>query len=80
MTELTGVDYLTGIEYPISELKHISSLEPDIDAKTADYVARFTYLYGVHNMKVPPLFVSEDSYERILRARERGIEPEIRES
>lgn len=76
--EITGVDYLTGIYYPISELIHVSLLEPGFDEETARYVARYCYLYGVGKRHKPPLFVTEDSLRRIERARDNGIDVTIR--
>lgn len=77
--EITGVDYLTGIYYPLSRLVHVSTLEPDFSEEKARYVARYCYLYGVGKRHKPPLFVSEDSLERIERARKNDIDVTIRE-
>lgn len=76
--EITGVDYLTGIEYPISELIHIHTVGDDWDIAEARYIARFCYKYGVGKMKKPPLFVTASSLETIQKAREKNVPVEIR--
>lgn len=78
--EITGIDYLTGIEYPISELIHIHTVGDDsFDIAEARYVARFCYKYGVGSTKKPPLFVTASSLETVEKAREMNVPVEIRE-
>lgn len=76
--EITGIDYLSGREYPLSELIHIHTVGDDWDIAEARYIARFCYKYGVGKAKKPPLFVTRNSLETIQKAREMNVPVEIR--
>ena len=77
--EITGIDVLTGIEYPFDMLVHVSSMEPRFTATEASYIARFCFetQYGVGKTKRPPVFVTESSLETIQKAKAAGITPVI---
>lgn len=78
--KITGIDYLTGVEYPLSRLVHVSGTEDRFTPTEADYIARFCHKsqYGVGEAMKPPIFVSESSLETIQEAKEAGVKPEIR--
>lgn len=77
--EITGIDYLTGIEFPLSRLVLVTADKPDFDIDQARYIARFCYEYGVGKTKKPPVFVEESSLAVVEKARKENVKVEIRD-
>lgn len=77
--EITGIDYLTGIEFPLSKLVLVTADVPEFSIEEASYIARFTYLYGCGNSKNAPVFVEESSLEVIHKAMSEDVPVKIRE-
>lgn len=77
--EMTGIDYLTGIEFPLSDLVLVTADRPGFDIDQARYIARFTYEYGAGNSKKPPVLVEQGSLEVIETARKENVKVEIQD-
>ena len=75
--EITGIDYLTGIEFPLSRLVHVTADSPDFGIEEAAYIARFCYKYGCTEMMNPPVLVEEGSLEVIRKAMENDVPVQI---
>lgn len=77
--EITGIDYLTGIEFPLSHLVLVTADRPEFSIEEASYIARFSYKYGCGNSKNAPVFVEESSLEVIEKAMNEDVPVKIRE-
>ena len=77
--KMTGIDYLTGIEFPVDKLVLVTADKPDFNIDQARYIARFCYEYGVGNTKKPPVLVEESSLEVVEKARKENVTVEIRD-
>lgn len=77
--EVTGVDYLTGIEFPVSDLVLVTADVPEFDITEASYIARFTYKYGCGCAKNAPVMVEKSSLEVIKTAMNKDVPVKIRQ-
>ena len=80
-SQIDGIDYLTGNEYPLNELRIItedddvpeSPIFPVVDKEFAKFAALFAARFGVAKKGRTPIVLSADSLETVRHYYETGM-------